>query len=463
MPLIDRRDRSADSSDARPAGGGARSWRALLGGTAARRRGDLVDPHRQGALNRRLLALLVIARLLMAGAGIAALLIWGGRLADFPLLRVSMVLLAIGALGYFVRSALKRSAPPSEAMFFYQLLGDLVLLTCVVYETGGVANPFSLFYLVPLTLAAYALSWRRLMAFAATTAACLLLLYRFHADVPAFGDAVHEASELTLMGIVTYLAYAVAHLSRAHERAVARAHEEALTARGAEAVGSVAAKAADALGSPLATIAVLIQELRQGRLPPVDRGEALGMLEQQVQACKNSLSALLASVGQTRGESGSRRGVDAVLFAVARECELLDPRVSVLFEAIAPAAPHVVEDRALFDAFALMFKHCARTPPHSVFVALRWDPEFVTIDLSGAQRSPRAADKARQPLPDHPGNGSLSLAASLLARFGATLAQLGDDRESSLQVLLPLARIGAAQAFEGESPRAISAATTGPH
>jgi two-component system sensor histidine kinase RegB len=368
------------------------------------------------------------------------------------LLRVSLVLLAIGALGYFVQSALKRSDPPSEAMFLYQLLGDLALLTYVVYETGGVTNPFVLFYLVPLTLAAYALSVRRLLAFAATTAACLLLLYRFHADVPAFGEGVHLASELTLMGIVTYLAHAVA-----------RAREEALTARGAEAVGTVAAKAADALGSPLATIAVLIQELRQGRLPPVDRGEALGMLEQQVQACKNSLSALLASVGQARGESGSRRGVDAMLFAVARECELLDPRVSVLFEAIAPAAPQIVEDRSLFDACALMFKHCARTPPHSVFVALRWDPEIVTIDLSGAQRSTRAAETMLQPVPGHPGNGSLSLAASLLARFGGTLTQLGDDQESSLQVQLPLARIGAAPALEGEPPRAVSAATTGPN
>lgn len=463
MPLIDRRDRSADAPDARAAGAGTRSWRALLGSTKARRRGDLIDPNRQGALNRRLLALLVIARLLMAGTGIAALLIWGARLADFPLLRVSLVLLVIGALGFFVQSALKRSAPPSEAMLLYQLLGDLVLLTYVLHEIGGVANPFILFYLVPLTLAAYALSWHRLLAFASTTAACLLLLNRFHADVPPYSDAVHQASDLALMGILTYLAYAVARLSRAHERAVARAHEEALTARGAEAVGSVAAKAADALGSPLATIAVLIQELRQGRLPPVDRGEALGMLEQQVQACKNSLSALLASVGQTRGESGSRRGVDAMLFAVARECELLDPRVTVLFEAIAPAAPQIVEDRSLFDAFALMFKHCARTPPHSVFVALRWDPETVTIDLSGAQRPARAAETMAQPLPGHPGNGSLSLAASLLARFGATLALLGDDQESSLQVQLPLARIGATPAVEGEAPRAVSAATTDPH
>jgi two-component system sensor histidine kinase RegB len=290
----------------------------------------------------------------------------------------------------------------------------------------------------------------RLLAFVATTAACLLLLFRFYVEVGAFSEVMHEVSGLLIFSVVTYFAYAVAHLSRSHERAVARARENALSARAAEALGAVAANAADALGSPLSTISVLLHELRQGRLPPADRGEALGVLEQQVQACKRSLSELLASVGHARGEGGTRRGVDAMLFAVARECELLDPRVSVLFEPIAPAPPKIVEERVLFDAFALMFKHCARTPPHSVFVALRWDPEFVTIDLCGAQRPPRVADRA--PQPDRAGNGGLSLAASLLARFGATLAQLGDDRESSLQVQLPMAVIGATQTF-GAKPQ----------
>jgi two-component system, sensor histidine kinase RegB len=444
MRLIDRVDTSPGEADA-AAGGGARSWREVVGSTAARRRGDLVDPHRQGALNRRLLVLLVIARLTMAGTGIAALLIWGGPIGEFPLLPVSLLLLAVGGLNYFLQSTLKRSAPPSENAFLVQLLGDLALLSYAIHATGGVGNHFLMFYLVPLTLAAYALSWRRMLVFASVTAACVLLFYRVHADAVPFDAGVRQTSELILMGIVTYFAAAVARLSRAHERAVARAREDALTARSAEARGTVAATAADMLGSPLATISVLIQELRQGRLPASDRGAALAVLEQQVQACKDSLSALLASVGQVRGEGGTRRAVDALLFAVARECELLNPRVSVLFEPIAPAPPQIVEERSLFDAFALMFKHCARTPPHHVLVALRWDSEFVTIDLSGAQRPPRAAGEAVHLLPGHPDSGSLSLAASLLARFGATLSQLGDERESSLQVQLPIATVGASQ------------------
>jgi two-component system, sensor histidine kinase RegB len=451
MRLIDRADTSPGEADA-AAGGTARTWREVVGSTAARRRGDLVDPHRRGALNRRLLVLLVIARLTMVGTGIAALLLWGGPIGEFPLLRVSLVLLAVGGLNYFVQSILKRSAPPSEHAFLLQLLGDLALLSYAIHEIGGVDNPFLMFYLVPLTLAAYALSWRPMLVFASVTAACVLVYHRVHADAPPLDAGVHQAGELILMGIVTYFAFAVARLSRAHERAVARAREDALAALGAEARGTVAASAADMLGSPLATISVLIQELRQGRLPPVDSGAALGVLEQQVQACKDSLSALLASVGQVRGERGTRRGVDAMLFAVARECELLNPRVSILFEPIAPAPPQIAEDRSLFDAFALMFKHCARTSPHNVFVALRWDAEFVTVDLSGAQRPPRAAGAAAHSLRGHPDSGSLSLVASLLARFGATLAQLGDERESSLQVQLPMAALGATQTLEA-APR----------
>jgi two-component system sensor histidine kinase RegB len=449
MRLIDRIDTSPGEADDTPAGGLARAWRELLGSTAARRRSDLIDPHRQGALNRRLLVLLVIARLAMAGTGIAVLLIWGGGLAEFPLLRVSLVLLAIGGLSYFVQTALMRAAPPSEATFLAQLCGDLALLSYALYETGGVDNPFTAFFLVPLTLAAYALSVPRLLAFVVTTAVCLLLLYWFHVEVGVFSEALHEISELVIVGVVTYFAYAVARLSRTHERAVARARENALSARAAEALGAVAANAADALSSPLSTISVLINELRQGRLPPADRGEALGVLEQQVQACKRSLSELLASVGHARGEGGTRRGVDAMLFAVARECELLDPRVSVLFEPIPPAPPKIVEERALFDAFALILKECARTPPHNVRVALRWDSDFLTIALCGAQSPLRAARKTPQALPGGAGAGEgLALAASLLARFGATLAQIGDNDEGRLQVQLPMAAVGAALAAD---------------
>lgn len=457
MRVIDRIDSLSGEAD-----GGTdevRSWRNVAGSTAARRRGDLIDPHRQGALNRRLLVLLVVARLVMAGTGVAALLIWGGPIADFPLFSVSLMLLAIGALNWLVQTSLKRAAAPSENEFLAQLLGDVVLLTYSLYQTGGVDNPFATAFMVPLTLAAYALSWQRLVVFAAGSVLCLTLLYRFHIGVHSFSEGMHEISELAVVTIVTYFAYVVARLSRVHERAIARAREDAMAARGAEARGSVAASAADALGSPLATISVLIQELRQGRLPAAERGAALAVLEQQVQACKESLSALLASVGHVRGEGGTSRGVDAMLFAVAREFELLNPRVNVLFEPIAPAAPQIVEDRALFDAFALIYKHCARTPPHGVFVALRWDAKFVTVDVSGAQRAPRAAGAASNPLAGQPGNGSLSLAASLLARFDAALTQLGDEQESSLQVQLPLATIGASSMVEGQAQRAANAPT----
>lgn len=253
-----------------------------------------------------------------------------------------------------------------------------------------------------------------MLAFVATTAVCLLLLYRFHVEVGVFSEVMHEVSELIIVSVVTYFAYAVARLSRTHERAVARARENAY-------------------------------ELRQGRLPPADRGEALDVLEQQVQACKRSLSELLASVGHARGEGGTQRGVDAMLFAVARECELLDPRVSVLFEPIAPAPPKIVEERALFDAFALLFKHCARSAPHNVQVAVHWDSDFLTLTLRNAQSPLRAARKTPYPLQGGTGaGGGLVLAASLLARFGATLAQLGDQDDSRLQVQLPMAAIGAA-------------------
>ena len=42
-------------------------------------------------------------------------------------------------------------------------LAMIVLLAFAFHQTGGIENPFLLFFMLPLTLAAYALSWPRLL------------------------------------------------------------------------------------------------------------------------------------------------------------------------------------------------------------------------------------------------------------------------------------------------------------
>jgi two-component system sensor histidine kinase RegB len=424
----------------------AAGWRGLWAQVAGRPGDDLVDPHRQDALNRRLLALLILARWTMTLTGIVSVwALWDPAAADFPWLRIAAMLLLVSGLSYSLHLRLQHDEPPTEALFVGHLLADIALLTFVFHQTGGVENPFLVFYMLPMTLAAYSLSWSRLLGVAAVLAGALVLLNRFHNDVPVFNELVHEVSELIAVAAITYFAYTVASLSRRHDRAVARAREDAINVRGAQALGSVAVRAADTISSPLATMSVLVYELQKGRLAPGEGQAALDVLAQQIALCKSNLSELLESVGHPRGERGERCGVDALIYAAARDCELMDPGLRVSFERIDPTPPDVVDERSLFDAFVLLIQHCGRDSPRTVRVALQWDAGEVVVAVCGGKPiGAPTAGQARNLAGRDETDASIALAASLIGRLGGSLAWTTRNQTRCLEARIPVLSTGLA-------------------
>lgn len=430
-----------------PAGAAAATgWRSLWAQVAGRPGDDLVDPHRQSALNRRLLALLILARCTMTLTGIVVVwTLWIPLAADFPWLRVAAVLLLVGGLSYSLHLRLLQDEPPTEALFVGHLLADIALLTFVFYETGGVENPFLVFYMLPMTLAAYSLSRSRLLGVAVVVAGALMLLNRFHNEMPLFDEMVHEVSDLIAVAAITYFAYAVAALSRRHDRSVAQAREDAINTRGAQALGSVAVRAADTISSPLATMSVLVYEMQKGRLPAEEGQAALDVLAQQIALCKVSLSELLESVGHPRGELGERCGVDTLMYAAARECEMMDPGLRVSFERVDPTPPDVVDECSLFDAFVLLMQHCGRDSPRTVSVAVQRDAGEIVVAVSGGKPiGAPTAGLARNVAGRHETDASIALAASLIGRLGGSLAWTTRNQTRCLEARIPVLPSGRA-------------------
>jgi two-component system sensor histidine kinase PilS (NtrC family) len=79
-------------------------------------------------------------------------------------------LIYLASLIYILLLRLLRGRHPLQA--YVQFLGDLLLITALVYFTGGVASPFSIFYLVVIAVASTLL--RRRAGFIVATAAYLL-------------------------------------------------------------------------------------------------------------------------------------------------------------------------------------------------------------------------------------------------------------------------------------------------
>lgn len=403
-------------------------------GEWGRRRDDLIDPHLPGRLNRRLMSLLIVERVLLCAAGLWLTLVAPGALAWQ---QGAVLLLCTLLLILAVRLRLRAQGTPGENLLMLHLFADIALLTSVLHHSGGLNNPFVVFYMLPLSLAAYGLAWPRLAACVAATGLMLVTLSWPAHDQGVLSVRLHEAGELIAFAMLALFVYTLARLSRRHDRRVARAREDALNELSARAVGSVAARAADRLGSPLSTMSVLLAELRQGRLDDTEREAALATLEEQIALCKSHLSELLTSVGQTRGQDGEARDVRALVQSAVHECELTDLALRVEVDQPTRPAPQVVAERSLLDALVLLIRHCGAGAPHRVHIDIRWSGPWVTIGLQGNEPlQPRRAhgEAADTTTPD---DGPIALAAALIGRFNGSLSRHCRDSECFLQIVLP--------------------------
>ena len=408
-----------------------------------------LDANRTLTLSRRVLRFLLVARLAMVLCGLSMTAILTYRAgAAFPLLEVAEVLLGAGLLTWIAWHRLLRRSVIFENDFLLQIVGDIALLTYALVLSGGHDNPFSHYFLVPLVLSAYALSLRHVLIVILAGAVGWLLIQVLHAPLPPFEHWVDVFAHLLLAALVTYFAYAMAGISRRHERSVARRREDALERRNARAMQTVAAQAAHKMSTPLATMAVVLGELRDEGLSASDRREVIETLDRQVQVCKDNLSDLVASVGESRGEEARAMRVDAFVRAACDECQLMDPAATVVLEVDGHrAAPEVVVERSLVEGLVLAIEECASDPPHAVSVRASWNASRLTVTITGDggwadshMQFPAMPDRRRRQGPA-PGQESLTLAAKLFERFGGGMTFRPGLPGKWLQINLPFANL----------------------
>ena len=188
------------------------------------------------------------------------------------------------------------------------LLVDTSLLTALLYYSGGVVNPFTVLYLLYITLAAVILSplWSYLMA--GVSSACFGAL--FLAGSPVVLDHSHHmhggsAFSLHLIGmwiaftLTSFLiAYFISDLARALSKKEEKIQEmRLLTAKqeGLASLTTLAAGAAHELATPLSTIALVAKELERS-VGAADR-EDTTLIRTEVERCREIVTRMSGRVG----------------------------------------------------------------------------------------------------------------------------------------------------------------------
>lgn len=180
--------------------------------------------------------------------------------------------------------------------FFHVLLFDALTLTFLLRWTGGLENPFALFYLVQLTMAAVALRASAVIFLGLLMSGGLLWLWR-QADPLKMANGSAVPADMITQGFLTALVLAggfVVTLLLALRRRSHRLQKERVRLRAEldsrERFLSVAALAtgfAHELGTPLGTIAIAAEEMR---LHP--DAETAAIIARETERCQKVLQRL---------------------------------------------------------------------------------------------------------------------------------------------------------------------------
>jgi two-component system, sensor histidine kinase RegB len=337
---------------------------------------------------------------------------------------------------------------------------DTVCLTVLLALSGGPANPFSLLYLVEITLSAVVLSKTWTWTLGALSTVGFGLLFWAHVRVPAF-ESHHETGGFSAHLVGMWIAFTVASLlitifiGKVSE-ALRRQEQEALQFQRRlahherlAAIATLAAGAAHELGTPLATIAVASRDLEMkgnGSGPDINIADDARLIRSEVDRC----SQILRQMG---GRSAEPAGEMPVLIALKEIClqvkrDLPAERSELLVTDTAADTVALLPPTATRQALSSLVKNALESSPPGMSVTLsaQSNSEKIsfTVQDTGCGMGPETLNRIAEPFftTKSPGHG-LGLGTFLVRLFAERLngnlafeSELGSGTRAILE--LPL-------------------------
>ncbi|HAV73771.1 MAG: HAMP domain-containing histidine kinase [Limnobacter sp.] len=281
---------------------------------------------------------LIHLRWLAVGGQIATILVatWGFgiQLPLFNMLAVMVCLIAFN-IGSHLRWHEERVVSNRE--LFLAMLVDIASLTAQLYFTGGINNPFVFLFLLQVILSAVLLRAESTWLVVAITTLCLAFLSIVNKPLVWPLNSTYKLADLYATGLVICFVLNAALLVifitrigrnlRAGDAALASLRQRAAEEEHIVRMGLLASGAAHELGTPLATMSVVLGDWK--RMPQFSKDpamlEEIEEIEGQLLRCKSIVSGILLSAGETRGESSSKTSLNEFFESLVEEWESSRP------------------------------------------------------------------------------------------------------------------------------------------
>ena len=181
------------------------------------------------------------------------------------------------------------------------LILDILQLSFLLYLTGGIINPFSIFLIIPSIFASNSLSIKTNILLIFITIFSIILITFFHYELPSplnnyiFNIYYYYSVPIALIIALIFLSFfAISFGQESSLRKEALSKIQQLIAKEHELVslGGQAAAAAHSLATPLSTIKLISQELSKSLKGNKDIEKDMILLNQQVERCNQILKKL---------------------------------------------------------------------------------------------------------------------------------------------------------------------------
>ena len=390
--------------------------------------------------NRSNLRLLVLLRWIAVGGQLATICAvqfgMGITLPLGPMFTVLWLLVALNGLAW-VR--LRGQSAITRQELFLGLLADVLALTAQLYMSGGAANPFISLFLLQAMLGAVLLDVRRAAGLASLTIAAFLALtfwfqpLQLPSDLNASLFSLHIQGMficfvLTALLLLVFVTRITRNLQR-RDQHLAELRQQSAEEDHIVRMGLLAAGAAHELGTPLATLSVILNDWR--RLPffrrNAEASTELKVMEAELERCKSIVRGILISSGELRGEgvirTQTRRFIDDCIldWQASRAPQAFDYQ-----NRFSPDTP-MLSDVALKQVIVNLLDNALEASPAWVGVVVRREDNRLAVAVS--DRGPGFADSVLKSLgrpyistKGGPGRGlGLFLVMNVARKLGGTV------------------------------------------
>jgi|TARA_B100000780_G_scaffold173186_1_gene121262 two-component system sensor histidine kinase RegB len=188
-----------------------------------------------------------------------------------------------------------------EIAFFFLLI-DILQLSCLIYLTGGIANPFSIFLIIPIIFSSSNLGIRSNLLLVSITILIIIFLTYFNQPLPyPVNEHFHvdnyyyysiPISLIIALIFLNYFASVFGKESRIRKEAQNKMEEIMYKEHELLSLGGQAAAAAHSLGTPFSTIKIISSDLLKQFKDNDEVKKDIDLLASQIERCSEILKKL---------------------------------------------------------------------------------------------------------------------------------------------------------------------------